>query len=295
VDEIEDGLSSLGDFAALFGAESPNDLWLALTLGAGLPSVANSFDAEMLWRHHHGDGQPGAGDTALLLCTDMRWRRAAAGLIAAIAGSGVLDEAGLTELATRFLEGTTIIWTAPLSWSDGEWVTIQLGDQTAEDTAEDTAEISGDDAGGPLNFVRRVPPPLHRWAAAQLVRLHPGEWADVWECAQRLDAAGTGAALAGMLDVLGALSEPAASGLLAIGLGWPRGSVRRTALERLAEREGPDAACRLAARDPDAKIREWAEKLARSRSAVGSTSTSTGASPQPPDPTADIQPTLFEV
>ncbi|MDB5068042.1 MAG: hypothetical protein JWM18_4476 [Chloroflexi bacterium] len=81
---------------------------------------------------------------------------------------------------------------APLSWSDGEWVTIELGDQTAEDTAE----ISGDDAGGPLNFVRRVPPPVHRWAAAQLVRRHPPEWADVWECAQRLDTAGTGAALA---------------------------------------------------------------------------------------------------
>ncbi|MDB5064266.1 MAG: hypothetical protein JWM18_700 [Chloroflexi bacterium] len=292
LDEIDDGLSALGDLAALFGAASTDDLWRALTLGAGLPSAANSWDAEMLWHHHHGDGQAGAADTALLLCTDWRWRRATAGLIAAIAGSGVLDKAGLTELASRFLEGTTITWTAPLGWSDGEWVTIRL----VEETDDDTAEISGDDGAGPLNIARRVPPPLHRWAAAQLVRSHPGEWADVWEGAQRLDAAGTGAALAGMLDVLEVLGEPAASDLLALGLSWPRGSVRRTALERLAEREGPDAARRLAAVDPDAKIREWAEKLARGRSAVTSTSASTvAAAARSHDPSGDIQPTLFEV
>jgi hypothetical protein len=291
VDEIDDGLSALGDLSALFEAASADDLWRALTLGAGLPSVANSFDAEMLWHRHHGDGQAGAGDTALLLCTDRRWRRATAGLIAGIAGSGVLDEAGLTELASRFLEGTTITWTAPLGWSDGEWVTIQLVD----DTAEDTAEISDDDAAEPLNIARRVPPPLHRWAAAQLVRCHPREWADVWQSAQRLDAASTGAALAGMLDVLEVLGEPAASDLLALGLSWPRGSVRRTALERLAERESPDAARRLAAVDPDTKIREWAEKLTRGRSAVASTSASAVAAARCHDPLGDIQPTLFEV
>jgi hypothetical protein len=117
----------------------------------------------------------------------------------------------------------------------------------------------------------------------------------VWECAQRLDAAGTGAALAGMLDVLEVLGEPAASDLLALGLSWPRGSVRRTAFERLAEREGPDAARRLAAVDPNAKIREWAAKLARGRYAVASTSTSTVAAARSHDPSLDIQPTLFEV
>jgi hypothetical protein len=288
---MDDGLSALGDLAALFGAASADDLWRALTLGAGLPPVANSFDAEMLWHHHQGNGQAGAGDTALLLCTDRRWRHATAGLIAGIAGSGVLDEAGLTELASRFLEGTTVTWTAPLAWSNEGWVTIELG----EETAEDTAGISGDDAGGPLTIARRVPPPLHRWAAAQLVRSRPAEWADVWQCAQRLDAAGTGAALTGMLDVLEVLGEPAASDLLALGLSWSRGSVRRAALERLAEREGPDAARRLAAVDSDAKIRGWAEKLAGGRSAAASTSASTVAAARSHDPSADIQPTLFEV
>jgi hypothetical protein len=119
--------------------------------------------------------------------------------------------------------------------------------------------------------------------------------ADVWLCAQRLDAAGTGAALTGMLDVLEVLGEPAASDLLALGLSWTRGSVRRAALERLAEREGPDAARRLAAADSDATIRGWAEKLAGGRSAAASTSASTVAAARSHDPSVDIQPTLFEV
>lgn len=62
------------------------------------------------------------------------------------------------------------------------------------------------------------------------------------------------AALAGMLIALDALREPAASELLGLGLGWPRGFVHIVALERLAERAGADAAVELAANDPDAKV-----------------------------------------
>ncbi len=86
----DDGLSPLADLAALFEAKGPEDLWRALLFGGGLPTSPNSWDAGMLWRHHHGDRQPGGVDTALLLCTDHRWRRATSGLIATIAESDLL-------------------------------------------------------------------------------------------------------------------------------------------------------------------------------------------------------------
>jgi hypothetical protein len=77
--------SAMQELGALWLAESPEELWRALLFGGGLSASPNHWDAGLLLRHHHGDGQPGALDTALLLCTDLRWRRATAGPIAEIA------------------------------------------------------------------------------------------------------------------------------------------------------------------------------------------------------------------
>lgn len=68
----------------------------------------------MLFRRYHGDGQPGAMDTALLLCTDDRWREATGRLIEDIAGSGALPEDDLLALAEHFLGGRS-----PLASSGG--------------------------------------------------------------------------------------------------------------------------------------------------------------------------------
>lgn len=56
--------------AALSEAGSTEELWRRLVFGGGLPPSTNSWDAELLWRHQHGEDQSGALDTALLLCTD---------------------------------------------------------------------------------------------------------------------------------------------------------------------------------------------------------------------------------
>ncbi len=81
------GTPALEDLVALFEAGSAEELWRVLLMGVGLPSSPNSWDPGLVWRHHHDDGQPGALNTALLLCTDQRWRRATSGLIAAIAST----------------------------------------------------------------------------------------------------------------------------------------------------------------------------------------------------------------
>jgi hypothetical protein len=301
VDKQYDGeFPAFEDLVALFEAKSAEELWRTLLLGGGLPTSPNSWDAGLLWRHHHGDGQPGAIDTALLLCTDLRWRRDTARLIATIASSGLLDAGGRAELAQCFLGGTTVTWEAPAEWSDGPWIHIPL-DPVDDVSVDFDVDVDADDEAdevelGLLLFRRRVPPPLHRWAAAELVRSDPSAWAGVWERAQTLDAAGTGAALMGILDALGELSEQAASEMLTVGLSWGRGSVRLVALERMAEREGPDAATRRAAGDPDTKIRQWAEKLSRpARSSPARRGPSRPALGEPVMTDTGTQPSLFDL
>jgi hypothetical protein len=61
----------------------------------------------------------------------------------------------------------------------------------------------------------------------------------------------------GMLDSIAALDPGEAAVLLDLGLVWPLGSVRRHALEILAAQGDVQEAARLAASDPDAKVRHW--------------------------------------
>ena len=284
---MNDGLAALRDLVALSRAGSPEELWWELLTGGGLPPGPNSWDAAMLWREHHGDGQPGAVDTALLLCTDHRWQRDTSRLIASIASSGCIASDGRAELASRFLAGTTIVWEAPAAWSAGGWIEIPLdGDD------RDIRDVPADDALEPILFPRRVPPPLHRWAAAELVRHDPGGWVDVWKQAQALDPPATGAALAGMLDAVAHVREPSASEILVMGLAWPRGFVRVVALERLAERNGSGVAVELAKDDPDSRVRAWADKRLRSATRLAKPA-SGGGDMERPRPTVEPQATLF--
>ena len=123
-----------------------------------------------------------------------------------------------------------------------------------DDPAED------DPPPGPLQVRREVRPPLRRWAAAELLRQRPERLDDVFARTQTLSARDAAAVVAGIIDASDALDQQRAQRVLEIGLGWPEGWVRLVALERLAGGHGLDAARRLAADDPDARIRRWAHK-----------------------------------
>src|SRR2546427_7857885 len=162
--------SALQDLGALWLAESPEELWRALVLGGGLGASSNHWDAGLLFRHHHGDGQPGALDTALLLCTDLRWRRATAGLIAEIAGSGLLNQDELAVLAESFLN-EAVVWEAPEAWTEGGCIEIVLCESADDD--DDGGPGQEESSPGPLWVRRAVQPPLRRGAAAELLRPRP--------------------------------------------------------------------------------------------------------------------------
>jgi len=249
--------SALQDLGALWLAETPEELWRALVLGGGLGASPNHWDAGLLFRHHHGDGQPGALDTALLLCTDLRWRRATAGLIAEIADSGVLDGDERFALAEAFLN-EAVVWEAPTAWTDGGWIEIVLSE--SGDDGDDGGPGEDDPPPGALRVRRDVRPPLRWWAAAEHLRQRPERLDDVFARAQALGARDAAAVVAGIIDASDALDHQRAQRVLEIGLGWPAGWVRLVALERLAGGHGLDAARRLAADDPDARIRQWAQK-----------------------------------
>ena len=102
--------------------------------------------------------------------------------------------------------------------------------------------------------------PLTRLRTEDTLRQRPERLDDVFARTQALSARDAAGVVEGTIDAFDALGQQRAQRVLEIGLGWPAGWVRLVALERLAGGHGLDAARRLAADDPDARIRQWAQK-----------------------------------
>jgi hypothetical protein len=172
---------------------------------------------------HHGRGEPDALVTALLLCTCRRWERCTGALIKDVVDEGMLSEEDLDGLARLFLSGETIRFRKP--------------------SGRATVEL-------------QIQNPLRRWAAGHLLRRWPERFSPLVAKARSSKAVMGSAMVNGMLDSIHALGLDEAALLLDIGLVWPLGSVRRHAIEILAQGD-VDEAVRLAAADPDAKVRSW--------------------------------------
>ena len=214
-------------------AETVQDLWQVLLTSRPRGDTFPLGVASLLTKHH-GEGQPGAVVTALLLCTCRRWERCTGALIKDVVDEGVLSEGDLDRLARLFLLGDTIPFRKP----EGRR-TVQL----------------------------EVHSPLRRWAAGHLLGRWPERFSSLLEQARSSKAAKGSAMVNGMLDSIGALGPDEAALLLDFGLVWPLGSVRRHALEILAAQGDVEEAARRAASDPDAKVRAWKPRGPASRAA----------------------------
>ena len=208
----------------------------------------------------HGTGTLPDAFLAMLLCTCDRWGRVTAKLIAAIEASGILTSADLDELAESFLSEEVVI-EYPFLWACPRGLDLGSSDQAAglvvdEDTMAET---------------RRHPePPLRRWAAARALRGNPGRLDDLLASTGSLPARHREATLHGLLDTADALEEDDRRRLVRRGLRCSVGSVRRTALDRLCELDGPDVALRRARADANRAVRAWrpATPAATGRGAV---------------------------
>ena len=269
--EMHEGL------AALHAASDAEALRRVLVVEGGGNSNTRLDEAVTLLRRHHSEGQSGAVETALLLCTDWRWSRCTAKLINRISTSGVLDEPGLDALADALLWPDRAEYQYPIGWIGTKWIVIDLdtggkddlegGEPADEDGVEDEFEIEDGfvthtcDPQTLVRAARHIPPPLRRWAAARVLRWQPGRLDAVVQRAESLEALDAAAVVQGMIDAIGSLDEADARRVIALGLRSGRGAARLIALDRIAERDGVAAAADLAAGDADAKVRRWTPRV----------------------------------
>lgn len=240
--------SPLEDTAAIVTAATPDELWRWLVLHPHLRAFFNPFEAVVAWRSLHRDRPDGALQTAALLCTDHRWRRVTTPLVAAIEDSGLLTDSDLDELAAGFLWQDRYLWPVPSAWiSDG---TVTVDEQDLPDDR-------------PVHLDRPIAPALRRWAAARIARRHPQRSHEILTRTGELDARAGDAVLVGLLDAAERYPGDARDALIDLGCSWSGGTVRLRAFQLLAARDGPQAAARRAAGDPNVNVRKWGAKLLR--------------------------------
>lgn len=190
---------------------------------------------------------------ALLLCTSQRWDRVTAKLIAGIEQSGVMSGPDLDELAESLLSvKVTIVF--PLAWISQRWVEF--------DTAGGPTRTVEVDKNTTAQDERRVEPPLRRWGAARVLRNDPARLGDLLERADGLPPRHRDALLHGLLDSFDVLDAGQRRLLVDRASGSGIARVRRAALDRLCELDGPSAAQRRARSDPDQTVRAWRPPVA---------------------------------
>jgi hypothetical protein len=267
------------DLTAICTAATTDELWRWLVGNSHLRAAPNTFEALVAWRNLHKDCPQEPLETAGLLCTDLRWRRCTAPLIAEIDESGLLDADLLDRLAEEFLWHDRYPWPVPRAWFDDGTVVV------------DHAGAAGA-LPEPLYLDRPIAPPLRRWAAGRTARRHPHRAHEILERTQELDARAGDAVLAGLLDAADGYPTEARDSLIELGISWPGAPVRLRALQLLAGRDGDTAAAARTRGDPNGRIRAWGQRLTRPRP--------TSSTPEPGAVQADApispspeQPSLF--
>lgn len=185
---------------------------------------------------------------ALLLCTCWRWDRVTSKLIAGLEGSGMLAEADLDELAEAFL-GDEVVIEYPFLWVRPQG--LDLGEPAVHIDEHTMARAE-----------RHPAPPLRRWAAARTLRGDPGKLDGLLESARSLAPLHREAVLHGLIDSADSLDESDRRRVVQHGLRCGVGRVRRAALDRLCELDGPEVAIRRARADSNRSVRAWRPSVA---------------------------------
>jgi hypothetical protein len=210
-------------------------------------SSARHAEAIEVLNDVHGTGELPMSFVALMLCTCRRWDRVTNRLIAAVEDSGLLDEAELDQLAESFLSHEHVIF-YPLAWASPQCLGIEFDDGSRIHTVdEDTL----------AEHRPSFEPPLSQWAAQRALRSDPARLEDLLSAGEQFEPRHYGSLIHGLLDTADILDEPDRREPIRRGLNATQASVRRTALDRLCELDGPEKARRIAGADPNAAVRKW--------------------------------------
>jgi hypothetical protein len=241
-----DGDAPLDELAASEDAEELCRCLLASPWSWG--SSTNHMEAVELLARLHGTSELPASFVALMVCTCRRWDRVTARLIAAVEDGGLLDDAELDELVESFLSHEHVI-SYPLAWASPQWLEVELDAGNGRTYTVDDDMLA--------EHRPSVEPPLRRWAARCALRSNPARFDDLLRAARGFEPRHRDALIHGLLDAADAIDESRRRRLIRRGLQTAQASVRRTALDRLCELDGPEKARRRARADSNAAVRKW--------------------------------------
>jgi hypothetical protein len=214
----------------------------------GWGSSTTHMEAIELLAKVHGTSELPASFVALLLCTCSRWDRVTSRLIAAIEDSALLDDHELDELAESFLAHEHVI-SYRLAWLSPQWLEVELDTGKSRTFTVDNDTLA--------EHRPSFEPPLRRWAAQRALRSNPARLDDLLDAARQFAPRHRDALIHGLLDAADTIDENQRRRLIQRGLQTAPSSVRRTALDRLCELDGPENARRRARADSNATVRQW--------------------------------------
>lgn len=233
-------------FAAIDDAEDLCRELLASSGGWG--SSTRYGEAVELLERVAGTSELPRSFVALMVCACRRWDRVTARLIAAIEDAELLDDADLDELADAFPAHEHVV-AYPLTWVSPQWLDIELDAGTGRTCTVDEQTLA--------HYRPRFEPPLRRWAARRALRADPARLQDLLASACAFRPRHRDALIHGLLDASDGLGEAGQRDLVHRGLESTQASVRRTALDRLCDLDGPEVASRRARVDGNATVRIW--------------------------------------
>src|SRR5882724_12034861 len=111
--------------AGVADAPDAQQLWRLLVTTTGGREQAPSVAIDT-FRRLHDAGQPEPVDSALLLCTDWRWRRTSARVLAGILATEILDDEQQDQLAEEVLWPDKMKYVHPLGWLGSTFIEIDL-------------------------------------------------------------------------------------------------------------------------------------------------------------------------
>jgi hypothetical protein len=237
-------------------------LWRRLVSGATGRRLPPAVAVEA-FRRLHRDGEPGAFDSALLLCTDRRWYGVSAKVIAGVVDSGILDDDDQDRLADVLLWDEQVRYQHPLWWTGTAFVEY---DRDSPGPGR-TIHL---DPNTPAIAHRSVWPPLRAWAAGRVLTRHRASARDVLDHARSLPPRDAAAAVTGAVRVVDHLDPDQARTVLNAALAWGHKAPRKAALERLLADGQHDVVRTLTDNDPDASIRGWADQQLGDKGTQGS-------------------------
>lgn len=269
--------NGLADLAPLLQAADAEALRRALVIPARVRPHFEPSMALSLFRQHHSGDRVGGLDTALLLCTDPRWSKAARPLVEGIVETGLLGAADVDALSLAFLAGPDLAFECPGLWLTTHFRVHRDGQWKRPNGAKTHVVL------------RPIATPLRRWAAAHGARRTGEPFDAVLGGIDDIPGRDAAAVMAGMVDAIGDLAEPLATRVLETALAWPSSATRLPALITLSARGDDVRARALAAADADAKVRRWGQRPVQ-RPLTAEAAVGAGVSTSPPGPESASRP-----